>query len=329
MKLDTLARRKRFAPPQPDGHNIVLSERDYLIFEIINRHGPLPSTYLYELTRHLPKSKDFTRFLKRLTKLYDGFCTNWHTHSYEIIDGEHMLNPKHTCNLISYLSRPDWQGQDKSRPLIYDLNPISRGVLEERGVRVINRTDYHLHRFMGACVGSSLKLYLESQRFGYSDLDEVLAHPKCPPATRELDNPLTIPLGSVALIPDDFLAIESDKPFFYAVEIDRKTESIDTKIATSSIARKFEHYIQAFASRAFYHHLGIPEGRVSVLIITTNRIHKSNMQTHLRKAHPEFAHRFLFTSVSGFGKNWQVPKELLYLKWEDGNGNEMQMGSIK
>lgn len=328
MKYDTLNRRLRFALPQPSGKNIVLSERDHLIFEIINRHGPLPSTYLFDLTRHLAKGKDHKRFQARLTKLYNGYCTNWRTHTYELIDGEYTLNPKHSCDIVSYLSRPDWQqatGTANYQPIIYDLNPLSQAVLEERGVRIINRADYHLHRFMGACAGASLKLYLESQRFAYSDLHEILNHPKCPPDTRKLDSPLAIPVNGKALIPDDLFAIEKDKPSFYAVEIDRKTESITSDVAKTSIARKMEHYIEALKGRAFYHHFGIPDGRVFILIITTNPTHMKNMQAYARTLDIAFAKRLFFSWTPGFGKNWSVPG-LIYLKWEDVEGEPVQLG---
>ena len=65
MPVDTRSRRLRSAPPPPEGRGIVLSDRDYLMFEAINRHGPLPSTYLYELTRHLPNTRHCQSFHHR------------------------------------------------------------------------------------------------------------------------------------------------------------------------------------------------------------------------------------------------------------------------
>jgi len=48
---DALARRLRFAPPSPR-EAFVLSNVDYLMLEAINRHGPLPTPYLYEFQKH-------------------------------------------------------------------------------------------------------------------------------------------------------------------------------------------------------------------------------------------------------------------------------------
>jgi len=49
--LDALGRRLRFAPPQPKGEFIRITERDIATFEAINRHGPLPVHYLHEYAK--------------------------------------------------------------------------------------------------------------------------------------------------------------------------------------------------------------------------------------------------------------------------------------
>src|SRR5437016_4544583 len=88
MKLrDSRNRRTRCAPPQPKTGRIELTPRVELIFELLNRHGALPSTYLYELTRHLGRNK--VKFLQLLTKLYNGVNTR----------GEH----------VNYLAKPAFQ----------------------------------------------------------------------------------------------------------------------------------------------------------------------------------------------------------------------------
>jgi len=217
MKLKDIAdRRIRFAPPQPSGGHINLTPRDILIFELLNRHGPLPSTYLYELTRHL--GRDRVKLKERLRDLY---------HGHE--------NPDH----VTYLSRPAWQGTYKDRPLVYDLTPYSKAALETRGIRVIKRRSEHpLHRFMASTVSASLKLYLESQRREYRDRNAILNHPKCPPATKDTDYPFTIPVGDTTIEPDDFFVIQDDKPVFYAVEYDRKSETIDDSKARNYLKRR-------------------------------------------------------------------------------------------
>lgn len=70
MKTDALNRRLRFAKPNPVVARLQLTERDFLLFAAINRHGPLPSHYLFELTRH--QARSFKHLQYRLTELYNG-----------------------------------------------------------------------------------------------------------------------------------------------------------------------------------------------------------------------------------------------------------------
>src|SRR5579863_2306824 len=47
---------------------MILRPRDTLIFEAIQRHGPLPTHYLYEFSK--VAAKDYTGFQKRLVALF-------------------------------------------------------------------------------------------------------------------------------------------------------------------------------------------------------------------------------------------------------------------
>ena len=53
---------------QPTGETIRLKPRDYLVFQKLHEHGPLPTSYLYAFTKHL--GSDETGFLKRLNALF-------------------------------------------------------------------------------------------------------------------------------------------------------------------------------------------------------------------------------------------------------------------
>lgn len=320
MQLDARHRRLRTAPPQPDGRGIVLSERDYLIFEAINRHGPLPATYLYELTRHLPNTKHYQTFQNRLTKLYNGYCANHRTHRYIANDaGRSVLDPKHTCSPVSYLSRPEqqWAAADaKYQPIIHDLAPQAAVVLAERGVPLRTRSDPFLHRLMSACVGASFELGARRSGLVYADQARLFSHPKCPPETRADPNPLALPVPGGTLIPDNLFGIQRDRPRFFAVEIDRKTESINSEVAKSAYGRKLRGYLHVLRSETYRRRWGIPN--LSVLTVTTNQMHLQHMREFYNALDAsDLAEYFLFTSVSGFGSNWKVPPlmDLLERTW--------------
>lgn len=282
---------------QPDKKELILQERDYALFELLNRHGPLPSHYLYQLTRHLKEGKELTSFLERVRTLYHGAGDTF------------------------YLSRPTWQGDNPARKIIYELAPAAISVLKERDIPIIHRHGGHandgpIHDFMGACCMASLQVFIEAQRHEYRDLTAILRHKNCPPDA----DPLSIPVDDKALEPDAFFAV---KPDFYAVEWDRNKETIqDTPAAHTSYGRKLKKYIRAFETEAFEKHYGIHRPP-KVITITTNRAHMRNMQRYARSI--KAPDRFIFSCVEGFGPNWRIPKDLLYFNFEDIGGNPVSL----
>ena len=153
-----------------------------------------------------------------------------------------------------YLHRPEqqWASIDgKFQPNIYDLTPRALAVLAERGTRLNNRTDPFLHRFMAATVGASIEIAVKRGGYVYADLARLLAHDKCPGATRRSLNPLAIPAGGKYVVPDAIFGLQTDRPSFFAVEIDRRTESINSDTATTAFGRKLYGYIvEALPRRA-------------------------------------------------------------------------------
>lgn len=287
-----------------------MSERDIAIFEALYRHGPLPSHYLYEFTRHL--GRHLTSFQHRLTKLAHG-----------------------AENGAAYLTRPEQQFASynaRCQALIYDLAAPSVAALAERGRPCRSaRTDPFLHRFMGACVSASLQLAAERRGCRYGSKDDIVAHPKCPEATKHAANPLALPLGSPAgrqfLVPDELFVIQypGPKTRFFAVEIDRRTESINSAVARTAYGRKLEAYIEVIKQRLYQRHWGIPG--LTVLTVTTNPIHLQHMLRYFRSLNePQLAMRFLFTSKAHFGSNWEVPPimaDLFNEPWIAGDGRRV------
>jgi hypothetical protein len=315
VKIDTLSRRLRFAPPQPPAkgkaQRVSPKPRDIRIFELLNEFGPLPSNFLYDLTHDLGRNK--TKFQERVRDLYHGY---W--------EGEN--NEVH----ISYLSKPDFQNRPGAQfgiPVIYDLNPLSIAVVEElrdpARSRIIRHTDPDIHRFMGACCLASNKLYLESQRYTYRNLAQLLEHEKCPEATRRLPNPLCLEVNGQKLVLDHIFAKEREELALHPWETDRKTESITSDIANSSIGKKIKLYDAAIQNDLFYHHLGFPRKKVYPTFITTNPQHMRNMAAEAAK-YPT-APFFRFSWTPGFGKAWQVPKQLIWLEWIGADGRPVAL----
>lgn len=299
MTKDALARRLRFAPPQPMARRLVLTEADLLACAAIDRHGPLPTHYLYAFSKVL--RRDYSQLQNRLTELYNG-----------------------TRAQPPWLVRPPQQFASfhaRYQHLVYDLAPPARLALGERGWLARwspKRTDPFVHRLMLACAGASFEQGAKGRGLRYIDREEILAHPKAARARRAA-NPLAIPLPSIgaqrALVPDDLFGFEySGAGYrFFAVEIDRNTESVERKALTqTAFGRKVAGYLQLLRAHAYRDWWGIPN--LTILTVTTNELHRLNMLAHVASQNePILGSRFAFASETGFGANWRVPRNLLDL----------------
>lgn len=321
--VDVLNRRLRYAQPQPrpNDHSIRLGERDFLIFEKIARHHHLlPSNYLFEFTKQL--NPNLSRFRLRLTKLYNG-----------------------TIGGIRYLAKPVQQKVSeyaREQPLIYELQPAAAIALEERGRTPRyphSKSDPFVHRLMSACRSASFDLALSRMGHRFLSLDEIFAHKRCPDTTRQSAYPLALPLQGFdrqSLVPDDLFGIcysGGQKPLyrFFAVEDDRKTESIDSgRYQENAYGRKIRGYLDIIRNHTYKSFWGIPNLRV--LTLTTNTTHMHNQRKFVASiAEPELAERFLFRVKPESGTSWQVPPimyDLFEEPWLSATGAPYSLSKI-
>jgi hypothetical protein len=304
--LDALGRRLRFAPPQPRNGFIRLTPRDILLFQAINRHGPLPVHYLYEFTKDA--AKGLVSLKRKVSKLTHG-----------------------TTGDAPYLYRPEqqWASIDgKFQPNIYDLTPRALVALAERSIRLNQRTDPFIHRLMGACCAASIQLAAERKGLKFADTATIINHAKCPETTKKAANPLAIPAQGRHVVPDNLFVIQGEKPAFYAVEIDRRTESINSDTAKTAYGRKLSGYLDILDNRTYRAHFGIPA--FNVLTITTNALHLQHMLDYYHTlGAPQYAKHFLFKSVSYFGPSWHVPPIMYGIfnePWIAADGSQVQIG---
>lgn len=284
MNTDSLSRRLRFAPPNPQVARIVLQQADLDLFAAIHRHGPLPSSYLFEFSKPLRRNK--ARFLNRLTELYNGDA-----------DGPYLTRPPQ--QFAGYKAR--------YQHVVYDLAPRARSILSEAGhpEPSRSRTDPFLHQLMQACVGASFELAAPAYGLKYIHRDAVLD-----------GRPLVLELGGGAkLIPDDLFAIEGEDekgPWrrWCAVEIDRNTESIERKnLDYNTFGKKVGNYLKALRGRLF---TDWGARNLTVLTVTTTEGHARNMAAYVKKqGDAKFESRFAFAVAPQFGVMWEVPGTVL------------------
>ncbi|MDB5580987.1 MAG: hypothetical protein JWR80_6163 [Bradyrhizobium sp.] len=296
MAIDALNRRLRTAAPCRQVNRLTLSEADYHLFRAIERHGPLPSHYLYEFTRHA--RRDRSHLQNRLTEFYNGDA----------------------CGPL--LVRPPRQFagfEARYQHLVYDLAPRAKALLAEHGMLAPfppRRTDPFLHQLMQACVASSMELSAPAKGLRYISRAEILSHARCPQSTKSATNPMAIPVASIAqkaLIPDDLFGLEYPGVGFrfFALEIDRNTESIERRnMKQNTFGAKIAGYLDVLRNQTYRTHWGLPN--LHILTVTTNATHARNILAYIEKqSDPQYADRFAFVCEPSFGANWRVPKAVL------------------
>jgi hypothetical protein len=291
MIVDALNRRNRFAGRQPTGKRIVLQERDFLYFAALERHGPLPATYLYEFSKSA--AGNLKGHQQRLTDLY---------------------NEDNTPHHGFYLERPEQQFASlnaRYQPLSYELTDVGIRALRDKGIERQSATPPSgpcLHRFMTACITASIELAVRQAGFRYITAADILRHPKCPANTRRAENPLALGIGNAVMVPDQLFGIDYGGRFrFFALEADRKTETIMTRKSNArAFGKKLDAYAEIVKREAYKDVWGIPT--LFVLTVTTSLPHMRTMIDYVRDhAEPLVAQRFLFKTRPEFGKYWVVP----------------------
>ena len=303
MKLDALNRRNRFAGHQSTGKQIVLQERDFQCFAALERHGPLPSTYLYAFTKDT--ARNFKGFQQRLTDLY---------------------NEDNTAHHGFYLERPEQQYASinaRYQPMMYELTNHAKRALRDNSIPLqifeLPNGPY-LHRFMTACLTASIELAVQAAGFRYISQAEIFTHPKCPKNVANREHPLALRCRAGHIIPDQLFGIDYGGSYrFFVLEADRKTESVLSKKGrTNAFSNKLDAYLEILERQTFRETWGIPS--LYVMTVTTSYAHMETIMNVLSSmAESSLASRFLFKTKAQFGKYWVVPNPLVDLlidPWE-------------
>jgi hypothetical protein len=204
--------------------DVVTIERDIRWFKHIERHGPLSSSHLIEVTSDTHRCKDSA--LRRLQALRGGGF---------------LFLPKQQrrCERAEF------------RPYVYDLAPkglqhLSDTDLREATVRPTGHW-WHLHE----TAMFTARVDLEARRRGYRFIPahEIL---------ERAGTSLVIPLGRQTLIPDQLFAIDYGGLFrAFMVEVDRGTEPIASAGTRKTWRSALAQYHKAFALGLPNQHYGL------------------------------------------------------------------------
>lgn len=285
---------------QSTGKRVEPTERDLLWFELLHRHGPLPSQYLLALSRHLRRSD--TRALERLGDLY------------------HESNTPHRG---PYLDRPlrQWSVTSKFERTVYENTPAAEQALREHGHSVHRgqqpQSLYH-HRVMVACITASIELAIRAvPSLRFIPEQEILARSPnksiAIPCTISFDNRRTgkRQVLEKPLIPDAMFGIEytvEGKRLyrFFMVEADRNHEPVRrADLTETSYLRKILQYREVIGRGLYHDHFGI-RANMLVLNVTTNFRHMENLIELVQELESPCPY-LLFQTAPGFGDDLHIP----------------------
>ncbi len=160
--------------------------------------------------------------------------------------------------------------------------------------------------------------------FRLISFEELLSHPNCPAATRELKHPETLPLARGEITADwKPFGIERTLPdggkrriFCPGFEADCGTEAIQRAVLKgSSIYRKLTEYNEVIENKVYERHFGVHSFLVP--FITTSKVRMHNMIAKTKVAGN--AQHFAFTYLEGFNDYERVPHphdKFLTMPWE-------------
>jgi hypothetical protein len=265
---------------QPRKGKIALRPNDTVVFCALDRHNVLPSNYL----KLLFPDRNTNAFTDRLTALFHGSEVNGY-----------------------FLDKPN--GQWKSvysdiQHLVYGNAPNAQTLIDDSKLWIPPpRIDNHfVHSLMNGCVGFSFEHLLPSLNLGYIHRHEIL---------EKKQSKLALPVSSGRLVPDDLFGIVYAVNLiqFFAVEIDRATETINT------ISHKLLGYFEAMTAAPGVPFLYRKEWGIDtfmVMIVTTTETRKRQILEGIRQMNSRHAKRVIVKVLPDFDVlMWRVPEYIL------------------
>jgi hypothetical protein len=278
------------------GKRIQPQDRDLIWFEQINRHGPLPSSYLHAFTEHLPECTNQTRAIKRMGDLF------------------HEDNTPHGG---AYLDRA-WQQFEtmnaRYQEAVSELTPHSGEALRERGRY---RTIYNEAGMYSGPEREWKHRLMTGQRdraCRFVHQDELFA--EAPVSTRALPNPLHIPHEHSFFAPDQLFAIEYARhgKRLMGVEAERTRKTLETSnFKRKSYIRSFLQWREFIGSGRYRDYFGVTGGMVVLYVFPDAALMKSAMDLLLEMTEGKGNTFILFKAIPEFGRYFRVPKPKLDL----------------
>lgn len=252
-----------------------LTPRAIKWLEWINRHGPLPSSYLYEISSDTHRCKD-TALRQMQTLCQQGIL---------------FRPPQQKSALYAPFN-----------PYIYDLTYRGCDALFEHaiGPNTARPTGHFPHQFLTACVTASIELKAINNGAEYIEARTILGLQNVGPG---------IPLKSGTLIPDQLFAIKNAEGYrVFALEVDRGTEPATSTKTRKSYQSSINAYTEVLAQNLHRRHYGIKSNLIVLWVFTSKGREKLFRELLANQSGPMSGQCFT-TRVAGFQNGWRPPNE--------------------
>lgn len=249
--------------------NVVLQPRDIDIFLALQQFPYLSQHYIGELLG-----------FKRTVYERDGF---------KLIRYETLRRRLRYLRLAGYLRiHPDSKPRKgaKDRPRAYMLTIEGKNALRERGLyKQAYRLSSSFNHDFGSClIVASMKLGVQKNpKLRLIEAPEIIAHPTCPPTTRDMIDPFALPMKNDKVKKHDWPAWgigyqyadgKERKIFFPGHEFDCDSEGLKAADKDrSSIEHHFRNILELLDG-GYKAHFGIPSMYPLIVATSPERMHK-------------------------------------------------------
>jgi hypothetical protein len=237
---------------------MILQPRDILTLEVLQRHGPLPTHFLYEFTKHIAKDR-FGHSKRLLMLMREGY----------------LKRPKQLNNELIFNDFKVYTLRQKGKEALAGLGKL------HRYARPTGGGFYHL--LLTALITASIELEVTQAGYRFIDQEEILA--KAP--NRGAQNPLALPVDNPAtkvksIVPDQLFGIDyGGAASFFTLETDRKTESVRSDLDANTYRRKIHCYRAVNASHAYRTTWGLPN--ILSLHVTVSEPHRQTILDEVKE----------------------------------------------
>ncbi|MBO6527848.1 replication-relaxation family protein [Erythrobacter sp.] len=289
------SRRNRLEPT-PTGKRVSPQERDLLWFVKLADHGPMPTSFLLEFSRHIHKSEK--RAKERLADLF---------------------NEDNTPHQGPYLTRPPQQFQtidSRYQQLVHDIGQTALSALKEQGLSAHpKQSGPWLHSFMVSCITASVELACR-QRDDLNYIPQGAIIARANTILRwptEISDPNSGSTYTKDLLPDAVFGLEhqtdSGSRFrFFAVEADRATEpASSSNFHRKSFERHLLQYTEYIEHGGYSEHLNLTAPML-VLNVTSDSRRMEKMISLTQERFPAGNSYQLFAKWDAFATPFKPPK---------------------